>query len=53
MLPFTWGAYRDYPDVLIKNWPVAYFGENLGGLVKVKQRYDPEDLFHFEQSVPI
>lgn len=53
MLPFTKGAYRDYVDSLIADWPVAYFGKNLEGLVKVKQRYDPENLFRFEQSIPL
>ena len=53
MLPFTKGAYRDYVDSLIADWPVAYFGENLERLVKVKQTYDPENLFRFEQSIPI
>jgi FAD/FMN-containing dehydrogenase len=53
MLPYTKGAYRDYCDSLIMDWPVAYFGENLRNLVKVKQMYDPENLFRFEQSIPI
>ena len=53
MLPYTKGAYRDYVDSLIVDWPVAYFGENLERLMKVKQLYDPENLFRFEQSIPI
>lgn len=52
MLPYTCGAYRNYCDSMISDWPTAYFGENLAGLKTVKQRYDPENLFHFEQSIP-
>lgn len=53
MLPYTKGAYRNYCDSLIVDWPEAYFGENLARLVKVKQKYDPENLFSFEQSIPL
>lgn len=53
MLPYTKGAYRNYCDSLIIDWPTAYFGENLGRLMKVKKRYDPENMFHYQQSIPI
>lgn len=53
MLPYTCGAYRNYCDSMIPNWPTAYFGENLARLKLVKQTYDPENLFRFEQSIPI
>lgn len=53
MLPFTRGAFRDYCDSRIPDWPTAYFGENLARLKKVKQMYDPENLFRFEQSIPL
>ncbi|MFJ8070821.1 FAD-binding oxidoreductase [Peribacillus sp. NPDC096447] len=52
MLPYTRGAFRDYCDSMIPDWANAYFGENLARLKKVKQMYDPENLFHFEQSIP-
>lgn len=52
MLPFTRGAYRNYSDRLIDNWQTAYFGENIAKLKQVKQSYDPENLFRFEQSIP-
>ncbi|UUZ86240.1 BBE domain-containing protein [Paenibacillus sp. P26] len=51
--PFTRGAYRDYADRLISDWPAAYYGENLNKLKEVKRRYDPENFFHFEQSIPL
>lgn len=53
MLPYTRGAYRNYCDSMIVDWPTAYFGENLARLMEVKQMYDPENLFHFEQSIPL
>ncbi|MFO1443862.1 FAD-binding oxidoreductase [Bacillus sp. Bva_UNVM-123] len=52
MLPYTRGAFRDYCDTMIPNWATAYFEENLVRLKKVKQMYDPENLFRFEQSIP-
>ncbi|MGE7906687.1 FAD-binding oxidoreductase [Peribacillus sp. NPDC094092] len=52
MLPYTRGAFRDYCDSMIPDWATAYFGENLARLKKVKQMYDPENLFRFEQSIP-
>ncbi|MGG1661020.1 FAD-binding oxidoreductase [Brevibacillus sp. NRS-1366] len=53
MLPFTRGAYRNYCDLLISDWPTAYFGENIAKLKKVKKMYDPENVFHYEQSIPL
>ena len=52
MLPFTRGVYVNTPDLSIKNWPEAYYGSNFDRLTRVKARYDPEDVFHFPQSIP-
>ncbi|XEC95322.1 FAD-binding oxidoreductase [Paenibacillus tarimensis] len=52
MLPFTRGAYRDYCDSQISDWPTAYFGSNITRLRQVKQIYDPDNVFRFEQSIP-
>ena len=43
--------YRNYPDINFPNWETAYFGKNYGKLQQIKSQLDPEDLFHFEQSV--
>ncbi|MDD2218343.1 MAG: FAD-binding oxidoreductase [Eubacteriales bacterium] len=53
LLPYTYGAYSNYCDLMIPDWPTAYYGANLPSLKMVKQMYDPENLFQFEQSIPL
>ena len=43
--------YRNYPDVNFKNWENAYYGENYARLQKVKSKYDPQNIFRYEQSI--
>lgn len=43
--------YRNYPDINFPNWETAYYGNNYRKLQEIKSKYDPEDLFSFEQSV--
>lgn len=43
--------YRNYPDINFPNWETAYYGKNYAKLQEIKSKYDPEDLFHYEQSV--
>lgn len=43
--------YRNYPDIHFPNWETAYFGSNYQRLQTIKSKLDPDDLFHFEQSV--
>lgn len=52
MLPYTRGAYSNYCDAMILDWPTAYFGENLARLKEVKRMYDPKNFFCFPQSIP-
>ncbi|HRD54935.1 MAG TPA: FAD-binding oxidoreductase [Parachlamydiaceae bacterium] len=52
LLPFTVGNYIGNPDPNLKNYLTDYFGENVERLKCVKRKYDPENFFHFEQSIP-
>ena len=53
MLPYTQGAYVNYVDSEMRDYLQAYYGKNLARLVKVKQQYDPENIFSFPQSIPL
>ncbi|HXR54138.1 MAG TPA: BBE domain-containing protein, partial [Acidimicrobiales bacterium] len=52
LAPFTSGAYQNYIDPTLSGWQRAYYGANLPRLVKVKAVVDPDDFFHFAQSIP-
>jgi FAD/FMN-containing dehydrogenase len=51
MAPYAEGSYINVPDSSINDLG-AYYGENLARLRDVKRKYDPENVFHFEQSIP-
>ncbi len=48
---YTTGVYVNSPDLSLKNWQKAYYGKNYVRLRKVKSLYDPENIFHFPQSI--
>lgn len=54
MQPYmTGGAYVNIPDRTLEGWPYAYYGDNFPRLMAVKRQYDPDNRFHFQQSIPV
>ena len=45
--------YRNYPDINLKDWEHAYYGKNYLRLQEVKRKYDPSNIFRYEQSVKV
>lgn len=52
LLPFTKGDYIGNPDRNFKDYLTIYYGENVKKLECIKKKYDPENIFHFQQSIP-
>lgn len=46
-------CYQNFIDPSQRNYLHAYYGENLPRLREVKRAYDPANLFHYPQSVPV
>lgn len=51
--PYVDGAYVNVPNAGIPDWETAYWGRNVDRLSAVKARYDPHNVFSYEQSVPL
>lgn len=45
-------AYQNFIDRSQPDWQQAYYGDNFERLTKVKRKYDPDELFTFEQGIP-
>jgi hypothetical protein len=45
-------VYLNFPALDLEDWAHAYYGTNYDRLVRVKKRYDLDDFFHFQQSLP-
>jgi FAD/FMN-containing dehydrogenase len=51
-----WGsgrAFQNFADRDLENWAEAYYGTNYPRLVRVKAEYDPGNVFHADQSLPV
>lgn len=49
----TSGSYVNFPFTPLSDYMSAYYGENQHRLYQIKQKYDPNNYFHFEQSIPL
>lgn len=52
LLPYAKGDYVGNPDRSIKDYLTAYYGDNVPRLRCIKRKYDPDNVFQFEQSIP-
>jgi FAD/FMN-containing dehydrogenase len=50
--PYVNGAYVNVPNIGMQDWETAYWGSNVDRLRKVKAKYDPHNIFQYEQSIP-
>ena len=50
--PYSNGAYVGVPNAPAADWEREYYGTNRERLRQVKAKYDPQNVFSFEQSIP-
>lgn len=48
---WKYGAYTNYVDPRLSGWERLYYGDHYPRLQSLKARYDPQNLFSFQQSV--
>lgn len=53
LAPYGKGAYANYSDLDLKEWGHAYYGDHWEKLISIKQKYDPKNIFHHPQSIPL
>jgi FAD/FMN-containing dehydrogenase len=56
MTVHPWGSgrvFQNFIDLDLEDWPTAYYGDNYERLLRIKARYDPDDVFRSSQSIPV
>ncbi|MCL9685638.1 FAD-binding oxidoreductase [Legionella maioricensis] len=53
LIPFTQGDYIGNPDRNLPDYLTSYYGDNVRQLRCIKRKYDPDNIFNFEQSIPV
>jgi FAD/FMN-containing dehydrogenase len=51
LAPHFRGAYANYIDPLLADWPKKYYGQNYKRLQKIKKDVDPDGIFGFQQGI--
>ena len=51
--PYVNGAYPAVPNAGMPEWETAYWGPNVDRLRTIKAKYDPDNVFSFDQSLPL
>ncbi|KAA0075783.1 FAD-binding oxidoreductase [Mycolicibacterium sp. P9-64] len=51
LAPYVNGAYVNVPNAGMPNWETAYWGAGVDRLRALKAKYDPTNVFSFEQSI--
>lgn len=48
---FNGHVYQNYPRATLTKYRDMYFGQAFDGLLKVKEKYDPDNVFEYQQSI--
>jgi len=51
MAPHSIGAYCNYIDPLLHDWPSEFYGDNYAELCRIKESVDPDHHFRFQQAI--
>lgn len=49
--PYVNGAYVNVPNPAMLDWETAYWGDQYARLREIKAKYDPDNVFRYEQSI--
>lgn len=44
-------VYKSYSNNEIENYESEYYSENIYRLKEIKMKYDPQDMFNFQQGI--